>query len=317
MDIRVLRNFLVICREGNMSRAAKALHLTQPTLSRQISQLETELGCTLLVRGGRSVTLTEKGLYLRRRAEEIVEMADQTAFELSRDSKLVEGDVLIGAGESEGMRVVASRIRTFRQRYPHVRFRIRSGNSLNVVEWLETGVVDFAVLMSYPDITRFDHIRLSPTDTWGVIMPADDPLAEKETIAPGDLLGKPLVASEQSVVEGHLSEWFGDLLDAIDVAATYNLAFNAAILAKERVGYVLTFDKLVQVGEGTGLEFKLLDPPVTSVIDFAWKHDQVMSSAARRFLQEMTEERSTEDASGECGGSHDLLGTSSAQGNTD
>lgn len=287
MDIRVLRYYLAICREGNLSRAAQALHVTQPTLSRQIADLERELGCTLLERGSRSVTLTEKGLYLRRRAEEIVALADQTAAELTHGDDVIEGDVFIGAGESESMRQVAARIRAFRERCPHVRFHLRSGNSTDVLEWLERGLVDFAVLIAFPEINRFEHIRLRPTDAWGALMPADHPLAQKETVAPRDLTGVPLIASGQALETGELSQWFGEQKDQLDVAATYNLAFNAAQLVREGVGCALMLEKLVATGAGTGLEFRLLHPPVVSPIDFAWKDRQTLTGAAQAFLDEM------------------------------
>lgn len=287
MDLRVLRYYLAICNEGNMSRAAKVLHVTQPTLSRQIADLERELGCTLLTRGSRSVTPTEKGLYLRRRAEEIVALADQTALDLSLEDAVVEGDVYIGAGESEGMRVIAATIRRLQQQHPHVHFHVRSGNALNVVEWLEHGIVDFAVLMSYPDINRFEHVRLSPTDAWGALVPEGSPLAAKETIAPDDLLDVPLILSEQALETGELSQWFGARRDRLDVRATYNLVFNAAQLVREQVGCAVTLDRLVSTGPGTGLEFRLLYPPVVSVIDIAWKHNQVFTRAAQAFLEKL------------------------------
>ncbi len=287
MDLRVLRYYLAICREGNMSRAAEALHVTQPTLSRQIADLERELGCELLVRGNRSVTPTERGMYLRRRAEEIVSLADQTEDELSRKENVVEGDVSIGAGESEGMRIIASKIGSFRERHPHVRFHLRSGNSIDVLDWLEHGLVDFAVLMSYPDINRFDHLRLAPTDAWGVLMPHGDPLAQNATVGPDDLVGKPLVLSEQALDTGELSQWFGDRKDRLDVAGTYNLVFNAAQLVRAHVGYALVLDHLVSTGADAGLEFRLLYPPVVSVIDFAWKNGHALSTAAAAFLEHM------------------------------
>lgn len=287
MDIRVLRYYLAICREGNMSRAAQVLHVTQPTLSRQIADLERELGCELLIRGSRTVTPTEKGLYLRRRAEEIVALADQTASDLARGDEAVEGDVFIGAGESEGMRIVASRIRAFRERYPQVRFHLRSGNSIDVIEWLERGLVDFAVLIAFPDVNRFAHVRLHPTDTWGVLMPAGHPLAQKEAVGPRDLADLPLIVSGQALETGELSQWFGDLHDRLGVVATYNLAFNAAQLVREGVGCALALDKLVATGEGTGFEFRPIYPPVVSTIDFVWKPDRVQSNAAKAFLGEM------------------------------
>ena len=202
MELRVLRYFLAVCQEGTMSKAADVLHVTQPTLSRQIADLERELGCELLERHSRSVTPTERGLYLRRRAEELVGLADQTVADLARNEDIVEGDVWIGAGESEAMRVIADRIRAFRELYPRVHFHIHSGDAADVVERLEHGTVDFAVLMSYPEIDRYDHVRLAPTDAWGVLMPEGDPLAQKETVSPADLAGLPLIASEQAHAAG-------------------------------------------------------------------------------------------------------------------
>ncbi|HIT45048.1 MAG TPA: LysR family transcriptional regulator [Candidatus Aphodovivens excrementavium] len=285
MDIRVLRYYLAICREGTMSRAAQVLHVTQPTLSRQIADLERELGCELLVRGSRSVTPTEKGLYLRRRAEEIVALADQTTSELSRGDEVLEGDVYIGAGESEGMQHIAATIRSFRSRYPHVRFHLRSGNSIDVMEWLERGLVDCAVLIAFPGINRFEHVRLSARDTWGVLMPARHPLTQKEAIEPADLEGVPLILSEQALETGELSQWFGALKDCISTAATYNLVFNAAQLVRENVGCALVLEKLVATGEGTGLEFRPMHPPVLSPIDVAWRRAQTLSAAAKLFLE--------------------------------
>lgn len=287
MDIRVLRYYLAVCREGTMSRAAEVLHVTQPTLSRQIADLERELGCTLLERRSRSVVPTEQGMYLRRRAEEIVALADQTKADFSHDGAIVEGDVHIGAGESQGVRVIAQRIRAFRERYPQVRFHLHSGSAEETIERLEHGLDDLAVLISHPDINRFAHLRLEPTDSWGVIMREDDPLAQREQIIPADLAGKPLITSKQSIATGVLDQWFGASVEGLNVVATYNLIFNAVALAREGVGYVLALDNLATVGGDTGLVFRPLHPPVISVIDFAWKHGQVFTNAAQLFLESM------------------------------
>lgn len=290
MDIRVLRYYLAICQEGTMSRAAEVLHVTQPTLSRQIADLERELGCELLERRSRCVVPTEKGLYLRRRAEEIVSLADQTEADFAHSDDIAEGDVRISAGESDGMRVVAHRIRAFRERHPNVRFHLHSCNSTDAIERLERGLDDFAVLISYPDINRYAHVLLAPTDAWGVLMREDDPLAELEAVGPDDLVDKPLIASRQALSTGALSMWFGDRTSDLNVVATYNLVFNAMTLAREGVGYVLCLDRLVPAGRGTGLAFRLLYPPVVSVIDFAWKRDQPLTNAARAFLDDMQHE---------------------------
>ncbi len=287
MDIRQLRYFLAVCAEGNMSRAAQALHVTQPTLSRQIAELERELGCTLLVRGSRSVSLTEQGLYLRRRAEEIVDLADRTASELVQGEGPLEGDVRIGAGESEGMRVVAEAAQRFRGSHPHVRFHVRSGNGADVAGWLDQGLVDFAVLVSYRDAGRFARIRLAPADAWGVLMREDCALARRAAVSPADLAGLPVIASAQALESGELTAWFGDLADDVDVAATYTLVLNAAALVRAGVGYALALGGLAPTGAGSGLAFRPLDPPAASAIDFAWKPAAPLADAPRLFLDEM------------------------------
>ena len=288
MDIRVLRSFLAVCEEGTMSRAAEVLHVTQPALSRQISALERELGTRLLVRGSRRVTPTEKGLYLRRRAQEIVALTDQTEADFAQGADIVAGDVHIGAGESEGMRVVAVHMRTFRERYPSVRFHVHSGNAPDVIERLERGLDDFAVLMSHPGIDRYAHLRLRPTDAWCVTMPADDPLSALETVGPADLADRPVIVPERYCrdgrLTGELATWFDGRAPTPEVAATVNLAFNGGMLAREGVGRLISFDGLVATGADTGLTSRLLFPPLISVIDFAWKRDVPLGMAAERFL---------------------------------
>ncbi len=284
MDIRVLRYYLAVCREGTMSRAAQAEHVTQPTLSRQIADLERELGCQLLVRGARRVELTEKGMYLRRRAEEIVTLADQTESDLRAADGAIEGDIRIGAGESQGIGVLAAHIRAFRETYPQVRFLMHSGNAEDVIERLEHGLADLAVLIDYSDIAHYGHVRLRPTDAWCLLFPEGDPLAEKESLGPDDVRALPLIVSDQAYERKTLSSWFGDAADSLNVVATYNLAFNAQMLAREGVGYVLTIDGLATTGPGTGLESRLLYPPVVSPIDVAWKHEQPRTLAVQKFI---------------------------------
>lgn len=293
MELRTLRYFLAVCEHGTMSRAAEALHVTQPALSRQVAALERELGCTLLERHSRSVTPTEKGLYLQRRAREIVGLTDRTTEDFRHASDIVEGDVRIGAGESDGMRVVAARIREFRRAHPGVRFHLHSGNAPDLVERLEHGIDDFSVLMAHPDIDRYAHLRLRPTDAWGVLMREGDPLAARDAVGPADLAGAPVIVPERfsrgDELTGALATWLGDGAPAPVVAATYNLAYNGAALVREGVGRMLSYDGLTPAGPGTGLEFRLLFPPLVAVIDFAWKRDAPLGDAARRFLDAMRE----------------------------
>ena len=216
-------------------------------------------------------------------------LADQTTADLAHGEDIVEGDVFIGAGESEGLRVIARHVHAFREKYPGVRFHLHSGNAPDLIERLEHGVDDFSVLMSYPDVDRYAHLRLSPTDAWGVLMRDDDPLVAREAASPADLLDVPLIVPERHVrgdkLTGLLATWFGGRAAEANVAATYNLAYNGALLVREGVGRMLSFDGLTTAGTGTELEFRLLFPPLVSVIDLAWKRDVPLGDAARRFLE--------------------------------
>lgn len=293
MELRALRYYLAVCECGTMSRAAEELHVTQPALSRQIAGLERELGCELLERRSRSVRPTEKGLYLRRRAQEIVGLADQTSADFSHGDDIVAGDIHIGAGESASMRLIARHVRAFRRRYPDVRFHLHSAVATDLVERLEHGLDDLAVLMSYPEDERCSHLRLPLSDAWGLVVREDDPLAEREVISPADLAEGPLIMPERSWtgerLAGPLATWFGDDGEGVEVAATYNLSFNAALLVQEGVGRMLTLEGLTPTGPGSGLAFRLLYPPAVSIIDVVWKRTATPSRAVRLFLESLRE----------------------------
>lgn len=294
MELRALRYYLAVCEHGTMSRAAEALNITQPALSRQVAQLERELGCELLIRRSRSVTPTEKGLYLQRRAKEIVGLADRTEADFARDDGIVAGVVNIGAGESDGIRVIARLVKRFRDRYPEVRIRLHSASADDLVERLERGLDDIVVLMAHPDNDRYDHIRLRPTDAWGVVMLESDPLASQEVIGPKDLSDRPLIMPERSWGPngpvGILGTWFGDDARGLDVAATYNLSFNAARFVREGVGRMICYEGLVATGPGTGLAFRLLYPPAVAVIDAVWKRGVARPRAVQLLLDELRRE---------------------------
>ncbi len=289
MELRTLRYYLAVCEAGSMSRAAKRLHVTQPTLSRQISELERELGCALLVRHSRSVEPTEEGMHLVARASDIVSLADLTEDEYRNLGKVVAGDIRIACGESSGMALVADVARDFRHRHPQVRFCLHSGNAAYVIERLERGLDDFAVLFSYPGIDRYQHVRLPHTDAWGLYLPEDDPLVSRETLSPSDIAGLPLIASEQALETDELSAWFGEHLGNVRLAATYTLGYNAAVLAREGFGYMLGLDAMTATGMGTGLEFRPLWPPIVAHIDFAWRRDARLSNAAALYAAEVCE----------------------------
>ncbi|MBQ3338311.1 MAG: LysR family transcriptional regulator [Atopobiaceae bacterium] len=287
MELRTLRYYLAVCESGSMTRAAERLHVTQPTLSRQISDLERELDCELLVRHSRSVEPTEEGLHLMARAADIVSLADLTEAEYRNNGQVVAGDVRIACGESSGIAPIASCAREFRVRHPQVRFRLHSGNADYVVERLERGLDEFAILFSYPGVDRYEHVRLPHTDAWGIYLPESDPLAAKGAISPEDLDGLPLIVSEQALETDELSAWFGESLPHVELAATYTLAYNATVLVREGAGYMLGLDALAPTGPGTGLEFRPLWPPIVAYIDLAWRRGQKLSNAASLFLEEL------------------------------
>ena len=290
MELRVLRYYLAIVREQSISRAAERLNLTQPTLSRQLMELEEELGVRLIKRSkkGRGVTLTEEGLLLKARAEEIVELADRTEAEVARQGEEAVGDVYIGAGETDAMRLLAQGMERVRRNHPRIRFHLFSGNAETVAERLDKGLLDFGVFIGETDLSRYDFIPLGAVDVWGVLLKEDDPLAEKEAVTPADLRNAPLILSQQSLRSNELSGWFGRNMERLHVTATYNLIHNATFLVEEGVGCAVTIDRLVNVS-GRPLCFRPLEPRLEGRLNIAWKKHQVFSKAAELFMRELRE----------------------------
>ena len=210
MELRVLRYFLAVAREESISGAAEALHVTQPTLSRQMMELEEELGKTLFLRGKRKISLTEEGMFLRKRAQEIVTLVEKTESEFSAAEETISGDVHIGGGETDAMRLIARAAHRLQSAYPHIAYHLFSGNADDVTERLDRGLVDFGVFIEPADLSKYDFIKLPVTDIWGVLMRKDCPLAARATIRPQDLLGLPLLASNQHLVKNEFSGWFGE-----------------------------------------------------------------------------------------------------------
>lgn len=289
MDVRVLRYFLTVAREASFSRAADALYMSQPTLSRQIRDLEEELGTTLFVRTNRNVTLTRDGMRLRRRAQEIVELMDRTREEFENLDEDISGDVCIGSGETHAMRALARVAIDVRREHPGVRYHLFSGNADDVTERLDRGLLDFGVVIDPADLHKYDFLRIPGSDSWGLLMPADHPLAAKESVSPGDLDGVPLLVSRQSMVAGDLARWLGGDFDRLEIAATYNLVFNAAIMVEQGMGCALTLDHLVGSMDVGGLCFRPLAPKVESGLNLVWKKYQVFSPAAEAFLRGVRE----------------------------
>lgn len=288
MEFRVLRYFLAVAREQSISAAAQALHLTQPTLSRQLRELEEELGKQLMVRGSRRIELTEDGMLLRKRAEEIMELVSRTQAELSSPDEAVTGDVYIGTGETDGVRRLARAARQLRESCPGIRFHVVSGDASDVCERLDKGLLDFGVLLGDIDETKYNHIQLPMRDVWGVLMPRSSPLAELESVRPRDLWDKPLILSRQVDNKSGLYRWLGREPDQLNTVATYNLIYNASLMVDEGMGYAFTLDKLVNT-TGSQLCFRPLEPRLELGMYLVWKKYRVFSRAAELFLETLEE----------------------------
>lgn len=296
MEIRVLRYFLAVAREGNITSAANFLHITQPTLSRQIHDLEEELGQQLLVRKSHRVTLTPEGMLLRKRAEEIVSMVDKTEAEFSSITNAISGDIYIGSGETQAIRRIMEIAKQLQDEFPGIRYHIHSGNATDVSDRLDKGLLDFGILIQPADISKYDFLNLTEKDLWGVIMRKDSPLAEKEFIEKEDLIGLPLICSRQVVSpipsDNGFTAWFGEDYEKLNIVTTYNLVYNAAIMVETGIGYAITLDKLTNTSESSDLCFRPLKPKVESGLVLIWKKYQVFSKAAELFLERLKEELS-------------------------
>ena len=293
MELRVLQYFLAVAREQNISSAAESLHLSQPTLSTQLEALENELGKQLLIRGtkgSRKVLLTEEGMLLRKRAEEILELVRMTESEISLSNEVVAGDVYIGTGESDLIRIFARAAKHIQEKHPDIHYHILSGNASFVQEHLDRGLIDFGVVYSPVDTSIYNTIKIPVHDTWGVLMRRDSPLAQKNAVQPQDLLDKPLILSAQKADAWPMSNWFGHDITKLNVVATYNLVFNASLLVEKGLGYAVCFDKLINVSGDSNLCFRPLSPMIEAKASIIWKRYQVLSKAAECFLNELKQE---------------------------
>ncbi len=292
MEVRILRYFLAVAREESISKAAEYLHITQPTLSRQLMELEEELGSKLLNRGKRNhkITLTDEGMLLRKRAEEIIALVDKTESEFIATNEIISGDIYIGGGETDAMRFIAKTAQKLKKDYPHIRYHLFSGNADDVTEKLDKGLLDFGILIEPADIEKYNYIKLPVTDRWGLLMRKDSPLADKEKIFARDLLEIPLITSRQTLVRNEISGWIGEDIEKLNIVATYNLVYNASLMVDESFGYALCLDKLVNTSESSNLCFKPLAPQLEAHLDLVWKKHQVFSKATETFLTMLKQE---------------------------
>lgn len=290
MELRVLRYFLAVAREENISRAAEALHTAQPSLSRQMKELEEELGKTLFTRGRRRITLTEEGIFLRKRAEEIISLVDKTADSLTADQGVVAGDVYIGAGETQGMRLIARAAGRLSRQYPDVHLHIVSGDRADILEQLDKGLIDFALLVDGTDCQKYERISLPDRDVWGVLMPKDCPLAQKTAVRPEDLCREPLLLSRQTQDGSPFQLWMGRTLAQLNVVSTHNLIYNASLMVEEGLGIAVTLDGLINTGGDSRLCYRPLSPRLEAELSLAWKRYQTFPPAASKFLELLRQE---------------------------
>lgn len=282
MELRVLKYFLAVAREENITRAAALLHLTQPTLSRQLMQLEEELGVQLFHRSRYHIVLTDEGMLLRRRAQELVDLAEKTEREVAcRETELM-GEISIGAGETRSMSFLSRAMVSFRTLYPKVTFRIFSANADDVKERLDMGILDMGLLTEPVDVGKYAFCRMREKDLWGVLVRADSPLAAMEAVTPQDLEDVPLLISGREIVQRELASWFGERWEKLQIAATFNLVLNAANMVRCGVGTALCFDLNTAFDD---LRFLPLSPRMETGTVLVWKKDQILTPAVEAFHQ--------------------------------
>ena len=290
MDIRVLGYFLAVAREESITKAAEVLHMTQPPLSRQLKDLEEELGKQLFIRGNRKITLTDEGMTLRKRAEEIVQLVKKTEDEIILSDDSLSGNIYIGAGETDAVRILARAANQVQASYPKICFHISSGDATDVIEQLDKGLLDFGVLFEPTDLSEYNYLRIPAKDEWGVLMRRDAPLSEKRMIIPEDLRDKPLIVSRQAVNKSRgLFEWLGKEPDELNIVATYNLLFNGSLMVEERMGYALCLNHIINSTGESNLCFRPLSPKLETRLNVVWKKYQMLSKPAEKFLEKLQE----------------------------
>ncbi|MCR5045251.1 MAG: LysR family transcriptional regulator [Treponema sp.] len=285
MELRVLKYFLEAARLGNITKAAEKLNVTQPTMSRQIKDLEWELGEKLFERTNYSIKLTPAGELLRERAEDILEMADKTLLDfkaLKEDE--ISGDISIAGAESKNISFLAKCIKQIKAKHPKIRFHLYAGDSERVLEKLDKGLFDFAVIVENVDLKKYNQLTVHAVDRWGLVMRRDSELSKKDYIEPKDLFGKPIMVSRQAII-ADLPRWLGDDTKKLNIAATLDLTYNGSVLAREGVGYLLTFEGLANTGRDSPLCFKPLMPELTTPMYVVWRKGQNFTRAGKVFMQ--------------------------------
>ena len=284
MEFRVLQYFLAVTREGNISAAAQSLNLSQPSLSRQLKDLEEELGAKLFIRGNRRIEFTEEGLILRKRAGEIMQLVELTESEISEVKNNISGTLSIGAGESLSMHRITEVFRRLKENYPDIRLNVVSGDTEDLQDRLDRGLLDFALIFTDFDRNAYHHLTLEEKEIFGVIMRKDDALAENEYITVKDLYDKPLIVSRAN----GLDIFSGSQARKLQVAATYNLLYNASLMVEDGIGVAISFDGLVDTSENSSLCFRPLYPEISVSPSLIWKRHQKMSIISQLFIKQLS-----------------------------
>lgn len=290
MDVRILKYFLAVAQEQNFTRAAETLHTSQSNLSRQLATFEDDLGKTLFNRGSRQITLTDEGLFLRKRAQEIVDLVDRTTNDLTNFDNDISGNIYLAAAETPAMRRLADVMRTIQTKHPQIKFDVFSGSTLEVSERLDMGLVDFGILVEPVDLQKYDYLHLPVKDTWGVLMRRDSPLAQKGAVEPSDLRDQPILGSRQMLDGNVLSGWLGIDPHELNIVATFNLINSPAMMIERGMGYAFTFKDLVNTTGNPDLCFRPLAPKMTTSLYLVWKKYQVLTPANKLFLKTLREE---------------------------
>lgn len=285
MEIRVLRYFLTVVREQSITKASEVLHITQPTLSRQLAQMEEEVGVKLFDRGTRKITLTNEGLLLRRRAEEILQLVDKTERELVIQEEQVEGKITIGCGEIASVQLLPDLFQSFHEKYPRVTFDIYTATADHVKDQMDRGLVDIGLLLEPIDIEKYDFIRLDMKERWVVLMRPDSPLAKKDAVTAGELSELPLILPRRLWVQSELASWFGDYYENLNVLFTSNLSTNGAIMVSQGLAYSVVVEGSVPFWDQSKITYRPLSPELTATSVLAWKRGQPFSLAATKFIE--------------------------------
>ena len=288
MNIQTLKYFLAVAREESFTRAAEILHITQPALSKQLKLLEDELGKKLFTRQVSGIKLTAEGILLKSRAENLVELSDKIVEEFNSMDDVTGGEIYFGLAESYQIRYLAREIRQLKNSYPNLHCNITSGDTEQVIGKLDKGILDFAVLAETPDFYKYNFLQFPAANVWGLIIPADDELARLEKIQFENLIGLPLFCSGQAWRK-EIAEWCGGKIDKLHLEASFKLSYNGSIFVKEGLGYLLTFDKIIDVSEGSGLVFRPLSPKLETKLYLVWKKYPAFSPMAEKFLSRVQE----------------------------